>query len=945
MLFKNYIFIPKNEKNSADSWRLIWPVMAILLMAASPNPFAPDTAEPGSIESIAKLTTDGRYLSPWVAYVPDSKLVPSPKKFLGHIIGEAGELSHDSQIYGYFRELAKASSRVHTEVIGKTEEGREIILAAIGDEEGIRNLTLLKAATAALADPRRTNPEEAEKIIATARPVYYINAGLHADETGSPEMAMELAYRLAVSEQPMIRQIRRKVLVLINPVSEPDGHEKMVDWFYRYLKGRTDYDSLPRQSPPYWSRYVYVDINRDAHQIAMEATRAVHRMFFNYHPTVIHDLHEAIALLQTWNGTGPYNPNLDPIVISELLEMSFHEVTTLTALGMPGVWTWNFGEGFGHHYLESVAMNHNSIGRGYETFGNATSETVQRTESAWSTTREWYRPWPSDRSFKWSMRDNINYQETACLAILDYTAKHATEMLRNFYEKGYKSWQAGKKGNPFAYVIPEDQGDRKRVAEMVNRLLSQHIEVGQAVEPIVVNEGQYPKGTYVVRLDQPYRNYAVDLLEPQRFPADSPNLPYDDVSWALPMHYGIEAKRIDDPRIRQPIFSPLTCDVHPVGRVNGTGPIYLINDTGQEALFAARFRLENFKIEISEEPFQVAGSCFPAGSWILGAQDGLAPAIKDVASELALDFDSASAIPDVRRHEAAVPRLGVFVPWADTDSIGWIRYTLDKQRIPYVYLRDEDIRAGKLHEKVDVIVYGEVRLDLQGQIHGIVPTSGPMPFKWSPEFPSLGAPVASDDITGGMGWVGLENLQMFLNEGGLIITLGNASALALEAGLVRNVRRAMDQGVRTPGVELKVKFTCPGHPIGYGYPPVTSAFRSNYTTYDLPRRWLEMAYCTSCLDGPVDRRGVVLQWGTRPLTEEDGSEGFESPGQNPESIVLSGGVRGAEKLEGHPAILDLASGNGRVIAFNFNPMHRDLNHSDYRFLWNAILNWEKILSR
>jgi hypothetical protein len=178
-----------------------------------------------------------------------------------------------------------------------------------------------------------------------------------------------------------------------------------------------------------------------------------------------------------------------------------------------------------------------------------------------------------------------------------------------------------------------------------------------------------------------------------------------------------------------------------------------------------------------------------------------------------------------------------------------------------------------------------------------------------------------------------------------MITLGNASILALEGGLVRNVRRARDQGVETHGVELKVRFASPGHPISYGYPPVTSAFRSNYAVYDLPRRWLEMAYCTSCLDGPVDRRGVVLQWGTRPLIDENGSKGLEPSDQNPESMIVSGGVRGEEKLQGHPAILDLPSGKGRVIAFNFNPMHRDLNHSDYRFLWNAVLNWKKILSQ
>ena len=124
-------------------------------------------------------------------------------------------------------------------------------------------------------------------------------------------MVMELAYRLAVSEQPMIQNIRRNLIVLINPVSEPDGRDKMVDWFYRYLKGKTDFESLPPTSPPYWGFYVFHDNNRDTHQKALQLTRAVHRMFYDYHPTVVHDLHESIPLLQTWNGTGPWNTNLD----------------------------------------------------------------------------------------------------------------------------------------------------------------------------------------------------------------------------------------------------------------------------------------------------------------------------------------------------------------------------------------------------------------------------------------------------------------------------------------------------------------------------------------------------------------------------------------------------------------------------------------------------------
>src|ERR1043165_2965610 len=102
-------------------------------------------------------------------------------------------------------------------------------------------------------------------------------------------------------------------------------------------------------------------------------------------------------------------------------------------------------------------------------------------------------------------------------------------MLWNFYRKGYNSLQKGRTEKPYAFVIPEDQGDRLRVAQMVNLLMSHHIEVSRATTDLKLKDGDFPKGSFVVRLDQPYRNYAVDLLAPQKFP-DTPYEPYDDVT-------------------------------------------------------------------------------------------------------------------------------------------------------------------------------------------------------------------------------------------------------------------------------------------------------------------------------------------------------------------------------------------------------------------------------
>src|ERR1700719_2509655 len=415
---------------------MVW-ILLLACLRVNASAQSPDIPEPGSAEAIAVATTDPHFVSPWVSYIPQSDTVPSPEKFLGRIMGAPGELLGTEKSYAYARALAAASARVRVFTIGHSEEGREILMLAIADEAGIRDLDRLKAATAALADPRRTDEAAAEKLVAASRPIYYFNAALHSDETGSTEAMLELAYRLAVSAQPMIQNIRQNLVGLINPVSNPDGRDKMVDWFYRYLKGKTDRASLPRQSPPYWSKYTFVDINRDTHQQTHETTQAVHRMFHEWHPTVVHDLHEGLPLMMTWNGTGPYNPNIDPITYAEFLELSFHEVQVMTATGMPGVSTWNFGEAFSHLYLDSVAMNHNSIGRGYETWGNGSAETMKRSIPKTALTMEWYRPVPPPSTdVVWSARDNLNYQETGSLAVLDYAARNSKEMLRNFYRKG-----------------------------------------------------------------------------------------------------------------------------------------------------------------------------------------------------------------------------------------------------------------------------------------------------------------------------------------------------------------------------------------------------------------------------------------------------------------------------------------------------------------------------
>ena len=220
-------------------------VLAVsLALAAPPTKKQPAVkTEPQKIDEaysakIKEYTTEPFFLTELVDHLPASATVPSPDKVIGYAVGTPNRLTYTKDIYRYMRELEKASKRVKVFTIGKSEEGREIMLVAVSDEANIAKLDQNKAQTAKLADPRKTPDAEAQKIIGETLPFYWASGSIHSPETGSPEMLMELAYRLAVEDSPLIQNIRKNMIVLITPATEVDGRDKAVD-LYRWRKTRS----------------------------------------------------------------------------------------------------------------------------------------------------------------------------------------------------------------------------------------------------------------------------------------------------------------------------------------------------------------------------------------------------------------------------------------------------------------------------------------------------------------------------------------------------------------------------------------------------------------------------------------------------------------------------------------------------------------------------------
>src|SRR6516162_4070135 len=185
---------------------------------------------------IKEFTTESFFSTELVDHLAVSSCVPAPDAFLHHIIGAPDVLDYTKDINAYFRLLASKSPRVKVWSIGNSEEGREMLVVAVSDEANLANLDRYKKITARLADPRGLSDAEAQKLIAEGKPMYWADGSIHSPETGAPEMLMELAYRLAVEDTPFIQKIRQDSVVLITPLVETDGHDRMVDIYLQHKK-------------------------------------------------------------------------------------------------------------------------------------------------------------------------------------------------------------------------------------------------------------------------------------------------------------------------------------------------------------------------------------------------------------------------------------------------------------------------------------------------------------------------------------------------------------------------------------------------------------------------------------------------------------------------------------------------------------------------------------
>jgi hypothetical protein len=523
--------------------------------------------------------------------------------------------------------------------------------------------------------------------------------------------------------------------------------------------------------------------------------------------------------------------------------------------------------------------------------------------------REWYRgiPIPPGATDNWSRRNNANYMQTAVLSALQLTSMIPNLVVENFYQKTRNAIDAGKTDAPFGFIIPV-QRDMTRVAELVNILRAQRIEIGQTSAEIKLTDGVFPAGSYVIKRDQPYGRLAKNLLERQQYP--DPNLrTYDDSGWTMGLAMLVDVKEIKDKAILE---VPVTRVEQAVarGKLHGSGSAGIaVAHLGSNNMIAFRQALGAVPMRIAESRFTSDGVEFPAGSFVVSPPVDAA-SVRSLVERLGLTGVALTSLPQVAMHDADLPRVAIYSSWTGTQETGWVRFTFDKFGIPYDLIYKERVRKGNLRSDYDVIVMPTQIATRQAVFQA--PAARPVPYMKDPKYKFLGVYGESPDITGGMGGEGVDAFAKFLDAGGTLIAMGNAVRFPVDHGLARTVDASASTSTTfyAPRPLVNAEVLRLDHPVFYGY-----------TEKIMP---IKFSAAPLLSVAEPDRAHVLARY------------------VGGEAAVLSGLMRGADEIRERPMALDVPggfTGKGRVMLFANNPIYRWQNHGEFNMVFNALLNW------
>jgi hypothetical protein len=856
--------------------------------------------------------------------VPRAGGVPTPESSLGFRVGDDFRLATYDEAITYLKKLDTASDRIQLVEVGKTSNGAAWYVALISSPANLTAVARYREIAQRLAHPRGLSDVQARSLAREGRAIVHIDGGLHATEAAGAQHTIQLAHDLVANEtDPETKAILDNVILVLWPSINPDGQNMVATWYRSNLGTPFEVSAMPEL----YQKYVGHDNNRDGYMINMIESRVVTRVTREWEPQIFYNHHQTAPFpARIWIPpfAEPVSEFVHPLMWRTVNLIGMAMAQALEERGQKGA--IHMGDGFDNWYpgfmdhannfhniasfLTETGLYRYATPHFYTTSDFPAPSQDLRAKSLYSS--PWEGGW-------WRLRDAVDYMITASMAVLDVAAKYREDILYNRYQAGRDVIAEYTKNPPYAYFVPQEQRDPVAAVEMLRRLAFNGIEISQLQRPVTFEGQQYPRGTWVIPMDQENANFVRQLFAVQKYPdlreypEGPPDQPYDVSGWTLPYLFDVRvieaASPIDSVRPAMapvngtprpwnaasadgsPFDSPndLGFDVHPVataidppaGTIRGSGPALAV-DPAENNAFRAVNRAWREGGSVRFAAGRPASGTIPARSGrylITGLSDNAQQAL---VRDLALRTERTG----VTGAELRRPRVGLYRPWNASMDEGWTRWLADMYELSYTSLYNPDILAGALRDRYDVIVIADMGAGtiMNGFARGSVPAR----------------------YAGGIGAEGVRELDQFVRTGGTLVTINASSNFAIEQLRlpVENVAQGLRRNDFSVSGSILAVTTDPSHPVMSGM--------------------------------PEQARAVI---GSSPVfSTKDGFEGsILAKYQEAGSPLLSGYLLGEKYLNGYAAAVDVKHGAGRVVLLGMRPQWRGQPFGNFRILFNAAL--------
>lgn len=819
-----------------------------------------------------------------------SQAVPTPASVLGHTPGDDFYLANYDESKAYFQQLAKTSNRIKIVDVGKTTRGLDWQIAVISSPENLAQLDKYEDINRRLTWARGIDDSAARDLARQGKIFVHIDGGMHSTEVAGAQHSIILAYKLLSAENdPEIDAILNNVILVLWPTLNPDGQNEVVAWYRKNLG--TSYEVSPL--PDLYQEYVGHDNNRDGYMNNMLESQEVTHQELIWNPEIFYTQHQTApfpARIFIPPFVEPISSNIQPILMRWLNAVGIDMAAYLDEHDMPGAINRVGFDNWYPGFQDFTGIFRNSISFFTETalYGYATPhfytvrdfpQDFRSLDSQVFYSSPWTGGW-------WRLGDAVRYMVGASMSVLDTAAKYHEQLLYNKYQVGRDNVARFTNNPPYAYVISTKQRDLPEAATLVDKLMINGIEVHQATQPFAANGRDYPAGSWIILMDQPFAGLVKELFEPQKYPDlrenGAPIRPYDVAGWTLPMQMGVDADAV-----LQPVSSTDRANLKlldrfsaPAGNIEGSGSVFLV-DPRTNAHFKAINEILGSGGHVSFTADSSDG--MPAGAAIMTGMT------RDRVAALSNDFSLSIRALDKAPEDVIAtkkPRVGLYRAWtADIDE-GWTRWILKNYGFAPITLHNGDIQASHLLDNLDAIILPDA--EPNQILNGFAPGSVP------------------GEYVGGIGQTGVESLREFVAGGGTLIAFNNASLFVID-----------QFGLPVTNVLANLKpdeFYCSGSLLRVEIPDANRP-----GLWGLPRDPVVMFERGPAFATNPGFRGAVLA----------------SYAENV-SPLASGYLLHPERIEGKAAALEVGYGNGRIYLFGFKPQWRAQSHGTYKFFFDAI---------